>query len=297
MSSNLYCILSYCDSPEKVSILENTVKTIRKAGFDTLVISPIPLPSEVTALSNYFVYQKDNPVLEWPEKALKFCKTVYIGGTFKKMLSFLPDYGFTVFNQIKSISAFTDDLEYTQYTFINYDTVITSEMLNKFNYNLVSKVDNEVDGKLFPCLLFFSFTKQLLFELSSSINRQSYIECTTGGIPEDYLRHLLKDVDVKVWEDPIDDLADFKFSEDEDPWNFNTDNQCFKLFFDERYLIVYTLVNEIKINIDGEDILLQENFITDLPKQNFGFYHTTNNLVDLTNLLKSTVTTIIEING
>ena len=287
MNNNLYCILSYCDNPDKIGMLKNTIETIKKEGFDILVISPISLPVEITALANYFIYQADNPLLYWPEKAIKCWKLINIDGEFRELNRFLPDYGFTVYNQVKTVFNFTEQLEYTQYTFLNYDIILTHDLLNNFNYNLLVRVENEVDGLLFPSLMFFSLKKQTLTNICSKISKDSYIVNTLKENPEYYLSKLTEGEDYKILPEPVNDLADFKILEDDFIWNYNIHNSYFKLFYDSEYLVGYDLNNKLTFNIDGVDLQVQDNFIVDLPKINFGYY-SSSTLIDMTVLLKPT---------
>ena len=295
MISNLACILSHCDNNEKLIALENNIKTLKECGFDVLLSSHIPLGEKITSSVNYFIYDKSNPILQFPEKALVYWKSILIGDTFTSLDELLPDYGFTPYNQIKKIGAFCKELEYDNFTFINYDIKITPNMVEEFSNikgNIVSKVKWKKDHNEYsPNLLLFSFSKQDFYKISSSINRKDYISHTNFSIsgesppPEAYLKYLLKDIEYKVFEEVVDDSFEFNLIKSTHLWDFNTENNYFSLFFDKSFIILYGLVKNIKFNIDGEDIMINKNTKLKKPMTSFSYYDSNNKLVNINHLL------------
>jgi len=295
MISNLACILSHCDNNEKLIALENNIKTLKECGFDVLLSSHIPLGEKITSSVNYFIYDKSNPILHFPEKALLYWKSILIDDIFTSLDELLPDYGFTPFNQVKKIGAFCKELEYDNFTFINYDIKITPNMVEEFSNikgNIVSKVKWKKDHNEYsPNLLLFSFSKQDFYKISSSINRKDYISHTNFSIsgesppPEAYLKYLLKDIEYKVFEEVVDDSFEFNLIKSTHLWDFNTENNYFSLFFDKSFIILYGLVKNIKFNIDGEDIMINKNTKLKKPMTSFSYYDSNNKLVNINHLL------------
>lgn len=295
MNNNLACILSHCDNNEKLIALENNIKTLKECGFDVLLASHIPLCEKITSSVNYFIYDKSNPILQFPEKALVYWKSILIGDTFTSLDELLPDYGFTPYNQIKKIGAFCKELEYDNFTFINYDIKITPNMIEEFSNikgNIVSKVKWKKDHNEYsPNLLLFSFSKQDFYKISSSINRKDYIFHTNFPVsgesppPEAYLKYLLKDIEYNVYKEVVKDTLDFNFMKDTHLWDFNTENVYFSLFFDKSFIILYGLMGNIKFNIDGEDIMINKNTKLKKPMTSFSYYDSNNKLVNINHLL------------
>ena len=54
-NKNLIIILCYCDTQEKLDILQNTISTL-KDNFNILVSSHSPIPPSIQSQINYFVY-------------------------------------------------------------------------------------------------------------------------------------------------------------------------------------------------------------------------------------------------
>jgi len=77
-NKNLIIILCYCDTQEKLDILQNTI-SILKDNFNILVSSHSSIPTSIQSQIDYFIYDQSNPILRFPERGMKFWKT--IGGS------------------------------------------------------------------------------------------------------------------------------------------------------------------------------------------------------------------------
>jgi len=158
--------------------------------------------------------------------------------------------------------------------------------------NIVSKVKWKKDHNEYsPNLLLFSFSKQDFYKISSSINRKDYIFHTNFPVsgesppPEAYLKYLLKDIEYTVFKEVVEDSFEFNLLKETHLWNFNTENKYFSLFFDKSFIILYGLINNIKFNIDGEDIMINKNTKLKKPMTSFSYYDSNNKLVNINHLL------------
>ena len=288
--NNLICITSHCNDDDKIEILERNISILKDCGFKILVASHIPLCDKILSSIDYFVYDKSNPILYYPERYMEFWKTIEIDRKSLKLNTFLPDYGWTVLNQYKKIGAFCKELNYDQYTFINYDIQLTSSMLKKIEHpsgNMMSKVKwsrNDSNIVKFPSLLLFSFVWNDFFRFSGMLNKQDYIDGTHID-SESYVENLLHSFEYKIFDEIVEDKYDFKVVEDENIWNFNTDNNYFELFVTDESIIIYNLKNAIKFNINGEEGILTKNKKLDHAIDQIGYYNLENQLVDITHLL------------
>ena len=97
-------ISSFCDTQDKIELLIKNVKKIKSLEIDVMVISPLKLTDELINLCDYFLYTKENAVLNWPEKAY----FQWWGGTFNginiNMTMTYPDYGYAALLQFKRIA-------------------------------------------------------------------------------------------------------------------------------------------------------------------------------------------------
>tara|TARA_B110001454_G_scaffold203852_1_gene212090 strand:+ start:895 stop:1803 length:909 start_codon:yes stop_codon:yes gene_type:complete len=288
--NNLFCITSHCNDEDKIEILKKNINILKNLGFKILVASHIPLCDKILSSIDYFIYDKSNPILYYPERYMDFWKTVEVDKKFLKLNTYLPDYGWTVLNQYKKIGAFCKELNYDQYTFINYDIQLTQEMLNKIKHpsgNIMSNVKwsrNDSNIVKFPSLLFFSFTSNDFFRFSSLLNKQDYIDGTHTD-SESYVENLLHSFEYEIFEEMVEDEYDFKVVEDENIWNFNTDNNYFELFVTNENIIIYNFKKSIKFNINGEEGVLTKNKKLDNNIKSIGYYDEDNILVSILHLL------------
>jgi hypothetical protein len=56
---NIIIINSYANTEEKVNLLLNYVKQVKKTNCDILLTSHLPLPPNIVALVNYYIYDKE----------------------------------------------------------------------------------------------------------------------------------------------------------------------------------------------------------------------------------------------
>tara|TARA_R100001377_G_C3194333_1_gene111953 strand:- start:1660 stop:2607 length:948 start_codon:yes stop_codon:yes gene_type:complete len=291
MKTNLFCITSHCDNNEKLELLKQNITTLKQNGFRVLVSSHIPLDEEILKSIDYFIYDESNPILHYPERALKFWKTVWVpemvnglDGAFWELRSYIPDYGWTVLNQYSKMSAFCKTLDYTNLTIINYDVKLTPKMLGDSTSNIMSTVMWKDGNVRFPSLIYFTLNSNDFFRLTELFNKQDYIDNKYDS--ETYLGVLLKDFKYEVFEDLVEDEVEFKEIEDEYIWNVNNINDEFELFYDYDYIIIYTIKNKVIFNIDGEDISLTKPKIVDIGSK-IGFYNSNNELININHLLST----------
>lgn len=65
-------ISSYCDNEDKLNILKKNILILKKIGVDVMLLSPIPIDSDIISLCDFFIYTKENPILRWPVRAHTF---------------------------------------------------------------------------------------------------------------------------------------------------------------------------------------------------------------------------------
>ena len=232
INKNLVIILSHCDTKEKLEILENNIQLLKSNNFDVLLTSHIPLPKNIQSQVEYLVYDKSNPILHWPKRGMTYWKTFSTDVESLKLVNILPDYGWTAFNQLLTSSHLGLSLEYDYYSFINYDIIFTQQMIEtmKLPYDfLCSKVyeSKNQDGFRFPSFMFNIVSKKNLKKLIPLISKQQYINGNFKDA-EHYLGHLLSVFDYETYTEVIKDQIEYG---DKDPFNYNKDNNLFKIFY------------------------------------------------------------------
>ncbi len=308
-NKNLIIIVCYCDTEQKLKLLHDMINRI-KNEFDILVASHSPLPISIQKDIDYLVYDKSNPILKYPERGMEFWRIIknqcHPCGPKppKKISHIMNDYGWTVFNLKKNAITFCQNLNYSHYSFINYDIEITKEVLNTLNnpkdFICSDFKDPTTNISLFPSLLFNILSKENANKINSIISKQEY----TSSDPitkqslyldaEAYWGHLISNFNYTKIETEIVGLLE---TGNPDVLNYNKSNDQYKLFFSKDQVIVYDNFEEklVKINVNGEKIELNnKQFTLDFPKLNsLGYYHN-NELIDLTSKLNIDIYNKIE---
>lgn len=314
INKNLVIILSHCDTTEKLNVLKKNIKTLKAHNFDILLSSHIPVSNNIQSQIEYFIYDKSNPILNWPQRGMTYWKTLWTGIENLKLKNILSDYGWTAFNQILATSNLGLSLDYTHYSFINYDVVLTPLMLKEMKNPkdfICSKVfeNKNKQGFRFPSFMFNIISKENLKKLIPLISKKQYIEGSNQVPPhtfkdaEHYLGHLISVFNYEIFPELIKDQIEFG---DKDPFNFNVDNDLFKIFYQsvqdpkmyetEPSILLYDIQNKFKLLINNEEIQINPSScrIKFNIIEKFGYYDN-DSYIDLTHIFKIKRQTSIDI--
>jgi hypothetical protein len=175
-------ISSYCDTQEKIDILEKNINIIKSHGLDVIVISPFNLPKTITNKCDYFFITKDNPILDWPIKSMINWKSLNFNGIDYGMSITLSDYGFAGLNQIKQLSQIALNFNYDQFFHMIYDIKIDENVINGFHSNKTNSVYPSKRGNEIwdVGLHYMIFNKSNLEKFISYINLETYLGVEDG---------------------------------------------------------------------------------------------------------------------
>jgi len=308
INKNLVIILSHCDTKEKLEILENNIQLLKSNSFDILLTSHIPLPERIQSQVEYLVYDKSNPILHWPKRGMTYWKTFSTDVESLKLVNILPDYGWTAFNQLLTSSHLGLSLEYDYYSFINYDIIFTQQMIEimKLPHDfLCSKVyeSKNQDGFRFPSFMFNIVSKKNLKKLIPLISKQQYINGNFKDA-EHYLGYLLSVFDYETYTEVIKDQIEYG---DKDPFNYNKDNNLFKIFYQSvtdpkiyktpPSILFYDIQEEFELIINKEKLTLNPSVcrIEYSEINKFGYY-LEGSYIDLMYIFQENHQTSIDIN-
>jgi len=242
-------ISSYCDTKEKIDILINTIKTIKSHNLDVMVNSPLPLPSDVINMCDFYVQTKENPLLYWPQKSVMS----WVKNTNKDkeivIKRALIDYGWAALYQTKKLSDYALTYDYDRYYHIIYDTEIDDTVVSTFlsdkKCNFYPFHEHKVSLHL------IALDRENLLKFSNLITFDSYLKFNC--IVENWLYNTLikSNMDYKIELEKIDDLI--LFHKDDNLFDYSDINGL--VFFivkdvvhnDEVCLYFYN--NKEKINV------------------------------------------------
>jgi len=311
MKNNLIIILSHCDSREKSEILIDNIKKLKTQNFDVLLLSHIPIPSSIQQIVEYFIYDKSNPIINWPDRGMVFWKKI-LGNTNYRLQTIYPDYGWTAFNQILLGGNLGLSLDYNHFSFINYDIQITDSVIGALNNPtsfLTSKVQPSSETNIrYPSFMLNILNRKNLKSLLPLINKEHYVRDNhswkEGGkfkSAEDYWEHLITNFSYTIHPDTIKDLI--RFDDQASMFNYSGTDQ-FKLFFQNdnthstitntgvsKILIFDVQISNLKLVVNDEytNIIKDKNELIDLPKiEKIGFI-LDNVYTDLTDKYKESI--------
>ena len=118
-----FLITTYCDTDEKLKVLNDTIQGLKKYNLDICVHAHYPLPVEVQEQIQYYIYDVSNPIIPYGLRSIIMWRKI---GNYQ--LNILKrDYGYTVASQYKQGLLFLNKLDYDVVHVLNYDTIVTDD--------------------------------------------------------------------------------------------------------------------------------------------------------------------------
>jgi len=264
-------ISTYCDTQEKLEVLERNIDNVRLCGLDVIVISPFFLPENIQKKCDYFFLMKDNPVLDWPSKAMFAWKDLILDSKHIKITRTYPDYGWAGLYQVKKLSEIALSLDYDYFYHMIYDL--------KFDENVVEGLLSERDCDVYSSkrgdiiwevgLHFMIFNRENLKVFIEHITLENYLK-SKGGDAFVWLHRLIEVFPYNIIKRPVEDeiyfyegqdffnsspIDDFKFFIDK---NDQKDTTVKLLFYDivESKTILLTIgENQYQYQVNGNSLI------------------------------------------
>ena len=206
-SKNIVLVSTYCDTEEKINVLKENIKKIKKNNMDVAIISPIELPSEVVGLSDFTFFTNENPVLDWPTHAMYEWSEKLVENKIIRIWSTYPDYGWSGLNHVKRLGEIFSKYEYDYYNYIIYDTIIDDEVLKILKVGHPKIVFPSKRGEFLweVGLHLMSFNKKNLTELVDNITLPNYLLYKDFDAFAYLHNHLVKPLDIQIGKKVIED--------------------------------------------------------------------------------------------
>jgi SAM-dependent methyltransferase len=293
-------ISSFCDNQEKIDVLEKNIKIIKSHNLDVIVISPFNLPEHITNQCDYFLITKDNPILDWPKRAMYAWRGLNFNGTKYNLAKTYPDYGFAGLTQIKQLSQIALGLDYNQFYHMIYDIKIDENVIEGF----YSDRDNSVypskrKDDVWPVgLHYLIFNKENLINFISHINLETYLGVKNGDAFA--VLHSLQDkLNYVIEKTPVED--EIYYYENTDFFNFSPIEDL-KFFIENNdqnpatiKILFYDIVGEkeIKLKIGETETIhtVRSLYLIDLGFDKFNIQPVTiesdNVIYDITEIIKN----------
>jgi hypothetical protein len=223
----LALISTHCDKQEKIEILKNNIIKLKNKGLDILIYTSISLPQHVIEVCDFVIFSKENPVLNWPEKAFWGWRSYQVNNEIIQLNTTLPDHGFACLNQFKKMSILALSMNYDYYYSLIYDLKI-----NDIVYDLI---DDNLKNSFFPSkrennfwnvgLHFFSLDSHHLNNFINIINKESYLK-NTDLDAFSWLETKITEINCKIENQIVEEL--YTLENEHNPYNqSHFDSLCF----------------------------------------------------------------------
>lgn len=272
-------ISSFCDTQQKIDVLEKNINIVKSLGIEVIVISPIFLPETTTSLCDYYFQTKDNLVLDWPTRSMFIWREIHINGVKYRITKTYGDYGWAGLHQVKQLSEIALILGYDQFFHMIYDLIIDDNVLNGLNSNKICNIyPSRRDDDIWKVgLHFMIFDRENLKRFASNIHLDSYL--SMRGADAFVWLHNLHQIFPYNYEDvPVED--EIYYYEGHDFFNYSpiTEQPFFVIKDDETLetisLLFYSVKEEIPIKITVDEKIIEEK-ISNFKIIDLGFNKTT----------------------
>ena len=289
----LFLISSYCNTQQKIEVLIKNLKTIKSLGCDTLLLSPIYLPTEVINNTDFYFQTKENPVTPVTEKCYIHWTIVRIGDKEYKLERFFPDYGWADLYQRKKLSQIGLTFDYDIYYHVIYDTKFTDELIQEIKEGKKNQYYSNVsiNGDINEFSLhFLPLNKTLLWTLSDFLDKEKYVN--SHDLTHDFLKkwsdRLLISKSDYVVEEEINYYSDINFfshslSDDYDLYLEKSETNELKnkfVFYNVKKNITFIINSEMRFEITDDTVIETDLYVKDIDKIEI---QTEDSIIDYTN--------------
>jgi FkbM family methyltransferase len=273
-NKNLVLLSSFCDTPEKVKVLEKNIKKLKENFFDVAIISPIELPKQITEISDFIFITKENPVLDWPVHAMFHWKDYYINSELYRISNTYGDYGWAGLLHVKRMAEIFINYDYDFFSYIIYDTILEDkflEVMKKGHRGLVfpSKRNNVIWQVGLHLMI---FNKEILKKIIPKINLNDYLSYKNFDAFAFLHNHIVIPLELEIAKEPVED--EIYYYEDYDFFNMSDDKDMkymisspdeyidtLKIFF---YSVSENLKIKVIVNQNENDYIINNFSIIDL---------------------------------
>lgn len=256
-------ISTYCDTQEKLDVLDTNIDNIKKLAIDVIVISPIFLPQYIQTKCDYFFLIKDNPVLEWPQKAMQAWKNILINGKSITITRVYADYGWAGLSQVKKLSEIALALDYDYFYHMIYDLKFDETVIDGLNgkgkCDIYSSKRKDTIWEV--GLHFMVFNRENLQKFIPHITLENYLTAERGDAFM-WLNKLRETFPYNIIQKPVED--EIYYYENSDFFNFSpiAELPFFIIKDDEQLdsikLLLYLSIEHIPFQIQVDDLIMDE---------------------------------------
>lgn len=162
---DIIIIGTYPNHPKKMEMLRECIERVRPLGYDILVVSHYPLPTDIQESVDYVIYDKENV-------KMLYCPNYEFGNDGFSLKKYINEGGHAL-AVVKNINNGINYVNYLRYEFFFY-----MECDNHFSYDDLLKIE------ILKNSMFMEGKNMLLF--NPPVEKDSYETLLFGGIPSYY---------------------------------------------------------------------------------------------------------------
>jgi hypothetical protein len=255
----LALISSYCNDDNKLNILKKNIQVLKSLDLDVFVISPIKIDVDC----NFFFQTYENPILNWPDKAISLWRTIPYEDKTIKLQPILKDTGWASLYQIKKMMEFASTYEYDLFYLLIYDLeiddVLISDIKNNVSNTTYPRQDFNNPKIIFKSSFHFSiFDKEKLIEMSNLIRLEQYKN--EDGFAEDFIVKWTKQINMNVSNHVVKDLVHIELG---DVFDLSIDKN-YKFFINKEQnkkfkIFIYDFHKPIDLKINENFLRITKN--------------------------------------
>jgi hypothetical protein len=266
-------ISTYCDTKEKLEVLERNIDNLKVCGLDVIVISPFYLPENIQKKCDYFFLTKDNPVLEWPKKAMFAWYKVDLEDKELMITRTYPDYGWAGLYQVKKLSEIGLMLGYDYFYHMIYDLkfdeTVVEGLLSERECDVYSSKRGDIIWEV--GLHFMIFNREKLESFIKHIQLESYLRFK-GNEAFLWLHKLNEVFPYNIVKKPVED--EIYYYEGQDFFNFSP-IEGLKFFIEKNDEIDST------VKLLFYDIVESKTILLTIGENQYQYQVNGNSLIDL----------------
>jgi hypothetical protein len=199
-------ISTYCDTQEKLDVLSKNIDNVKTCGMDVIAISPFFLPEYIQKKCDYFLLIKDNPVLDWPQRAMYAWRELTLNENRIKITRTYADYGWAGLYQVKKLSEIALSLDYDYFYHMIYDLkfdeTVVEGLLSERECDVYSSKRGNIIWEV--GLHFMIFNRENLEKFIPHITLQNYLN-SKGGDAFVWLHRLIDIFPYNIIKKPVED--------------------------------------------------------------------------------------------
>ena len=271
-------ISTFCDTDEKIYTLLKNIKKLKEVGLDTLVISPIKLPSRVIEISDFVFFTKENPIFNWPQRGFTFWQSVDTSDGWVTMHRNVADYGWAGLYQVKKMSQIALSYDYDIFYHLIYDLDIDDYVINSIKNNDVNLIHPRINPKknneMWDATLHYMiFDRDNMVRVANAIDLEDYLG--SDGVAEGQAHKWSQIFPINLAKTPVKDTI--YYWGDNDFFNYSK-NPKYKLFISKNE-------NNTEIWVDSEDGKIPKYITSNLSLFLHGFNETQNLKIEVNGLI------------